>query len=240
VETTLIQLAYLVAAVLFILGLRNLSSPKTAALGNILAAIGMLIAIVATMLVQEVMSYGMVLAGLAIGGAIGGLAATRIEMTAMPQMVALLNGFGGAASALVAGAEAVSGVETGGIVPTAMVLSVLIGSMTLTGSLVAFAKLQELIGGAPVQYPLQQATNALIALGAVALCVMLAIDPGNLPMLGVLVAVALVFGVLIVIPIGGADMPVVISLLNSYSGIAACARALPPVRRASCSTTVRW
>jgi NAD(P) transhydrogenase subunit beta len=227
VATTLIQLAYLVAAVLFILGLRNLSSPKTAPLGNILAAIGMLIAIVATMLVQDVVSYGMVIAGLAVGGAIGAVAATRIEMTAMPQMVALLNGFGGAASALVAGAEVVSAAEAGmapgGIVPIAMVLSVLIGSVTLTGSLIAFAKLQELMGGAPVQYPLQQVSNALIALGAVALCVLLAIDPLNLPMFAVLVGVSLVFGVLIVIPIGGADMPVVISLLNSYSGIAACA-----------------
>ncbi|MBW2229070.1 MAG: NAD(P)(+) transhydrogenase (Re/Si-specific) subunit beta [Deltaproteobacteria bacterium] len=226
-STTLIQFSYLVAAVLFILGLRNLSSPKTASLGNFMAAVGMLVAIVATLLYQEVVDYPIVIAGIAVGGVLGAVVALRIQMTAMPQMVALLNGFGGVASALVAGAEVTTAVEAGveptGIVPVAMVASVLIGSVTLTGSLVAFAKLQELMRGAPIQYPGQQFVNALIALGAIGLCVVLATAPLDLSLFGVLTIVALLLGVLLVIPIGGADMPVVIALLNSYSGLAACA-----------------
>ncbi|MFP6639890.1 MAG: NAD(P)(+) transhydrogenase (Re/Si-specific) subunit beta, partial [Myxococcota bacterium] len=153
--TTLIQFAYLVAAIRFILGLRNLSSPKTAALGNRMAAIGMLIAIVATLVVREVVDYPIVVAGIVVGGLIGAVAATRIKMTAMPQMVALLNGFGGAASVLVASAEVFSrmlqaDVPTG-IVPSAIVASVLIGGVTLTGSLIAFAKLQEIMTGSPIR-----------------------------------------------------------------------------------------
>jgi NAD(P) transhydrogenase subunit beta len=224
--TTWIQLAYLVAAVLFILGLRNLSSPRTAPLGNIMAAVGMLIAVVATLLVQEVVGYGIVLAGVAVGSVIGAVMAMRIAMTAMPQMVALLNGFGGAASALVASAELLdaiqrTGVTPTGIVPLAIVLSVLIGTVTLTGSLIAFAKLQELVGGAAVTYPLQNVSNALIGLGAIALSAMVVYDPTNLMAFYGVVGIGLLLGVLLVIPIGGADMPVVISLLNSYSGIAA-------------------
>ncbi len=225
--TTLIQFSYLVAAVLFILGLRNLSSPKTASLGNAMAAVGMLVAIIATLLYQQVVDYTIVFAGVAVGSVIGAIAAVRVAMTAMPQMVALLNGFGGAASTLVASGEVFgnisAGVEPAGIVPTAIVLSVLIGSVTLTGSLIAFAKLQELMTGSPIQYPGQQYINALIAIGAVVLCVMLAMSPLDLTLLGAVVGVALLLGVLLVIPIGGADMPVVIALLNSYSGLAACA-----------------
>jgi NAD(P) transhydrogenase subunit beta len=225
---TLIQLAYLLAAVLFILGLSNLSSPKTAPLGNVIAAVGMLIAVVATLLTQGVVDYVTILAGIVLGSAIGAVLAQRIQMTAMPQMVALLNGFGGAASALVASAEVVSTIVEAeaaptGIVPLAIALSVLIGSVTFTGSFVAFAKLQELIGGAALTYPLQRASNAIIALGALGLCAAVVIEPWNLQALGGLVAVSLVLGVLLVVPIGGADMPVVISLLNSYSGLAACA-----------------
>ncbi len=221
-----IQLSYLVAAVLFILGLQNLSSPKTAPRGNLLAALGMLIAIVATLLVQDVVGYATVAAGIAVGAVIGAVLALRIAMTAMPQMVALLNGFGGAASALVAGSELLDavtrvGVAPTGIIPLAIVLSVLIGTVTLTGSLVAFAKLQELVGGAAVTYPLQQVSNALIGLGAVALAAMAVYDPTNLNAFYGVVGVGLLLGVLLVIPIGGADMPVVISLLNSYSGLAA-------------------
>ena len=147
-STDLIQFSYLVAAVLFILGLRNLSSPKTATLGNQMAAVGMLIAIVATLMVQGVVDYTVIVAGIVVGGLIGGVTALRIQMTDMPQMVALLNGFGGAASVLVAGAEVSSRITAGdvptGIVPGAIVASVLIGGVTLTGSLIAFAKLQEL------------------------------------------------------------------------------------------------
>ena len=225
--TTLIQFAYLVAAVLFIFGLRNLSSPKTAALGNKMAAVGMLIAIVATLMVSEVVDFPIVVAGIVVGGVIGAIAAIRIQMTSMPQMVALLNGFGGAASVLVASAEVfsrgVQGDEPMGIVPGAIVASVLIGGLTLTGSLVAFAKLQEVMTGSPIQYPGQQYLNGLLALGALVLCFMLAMSPLDPVLLWSLIGVSLLLGVLLVIPIGGADMPVVIALLNSYSGLAACA-----------------
>ena len=224
---TLVQIAYLAAAVLFILGLRNLSSPRTAPLGNTLSAIGMLVAIVATLLVQQVVSYEIVAAGMLVGGGIGAVMALRIAMTAMPQMVAILNGFGGAASGLVSGAELLRYARLGetpeGIVPTAIVLGALIGWVTFTGSLVAFAKLQELMRGAPITYPGQQVVNGLLAVGVIALCVLVALDPGELPLYWGVVGVAALLGVLLVIPIGGADMPVVISLLNSYSGLAACA-----------------
>jgi NAD(P) transhydrogenase subunit beta len=226
-NTTLIQFAYLIASVLFILGLRNLSSPRTASLGNQMAALGMLIAIVATLLVQGVVDYPIVIAGIVVGSLIGAVAATRIQMTDMPQMVALLNGFGGVASVLVAGAEVSSRITANaipeGIVPAAIVASVLIGGVTLTGSLIAFAKLQELMRGAPIQYPAQQYINALIALGTLGTCVVLGMDPLNLELFAALTALALLLGILLVIPIGGADMPVVIALLNSYSGLAACA-----------------
>jgi NAD(P) transhydrogenase subunit beta len=213
--STIIQFLYLVAAVLFILGLRNLSSPRTAVRGNQMAAIGMLIAIVATLLYSEVIGYGLVLAGIVVGGAIGALLATRIEMTAMPQMVALLNGFGGAASALVASAELLGagpGDELTGIVPFAIMASVLVGCVTLTGSLVAFAKLQELVGGAAVKYPMQGVVNGILGIGVLALCGVVMIDTGNIGAFYAVIGVALLLGVLLVIPIGGADMPVVISL----------------------------
>ncbi|MEN8181541.1 MAG: NAD(P)(+) transhydrogenase (Re/Si-specific) subunit beta [Myxococcota bacterium] len=224
---TLIQIAYLLAAVLFILGLRNLSSPRTAPLGNTLAAVGMLIAIVATLLVRQVVSYEVVAAGMVVGGVIGAILALRIAMTAMPQMVALLNGFGGAASGLVSGAELLRyarlGETPGGTVPSAIVLGALIGWVTFTGSVIAFTKLQEIMRGAPITYPGQRLVNGLLGLGLVGLCVAVAMDPSRLDLYWGVVGLAALMGVLLVIPIGGADMPVVISLLNSYSGLAACA-----------------
>ena len=223
----IIQSAYLVAATLFILGLRNLSSAKTAVTGNAQAAVGMLVAIVATLVDTSIVSYGVILAGIVVGALAGSVLALRIEMTAMPQMVALLNGFGGAASALVASAEIfgaeVTGATLEGIVPFAIVISVLIGSITLTGSLVAFAKLQELIGGAAIRYPGQQFVNGILGLGMLGLAGLVLVNTGNLNAFYALVGISLVLGVVLVIPIGGADMPVVISLLNSFSGIAACA-----------------
>ena len=229
----LVQFAYLAAAVLLIVGMRYLGSPKTAPRGNQIAAVGMLVAIVATLLVQEVVSYLTIFAGVVVGSAIGAVLATRIQMTAMPQMVALLNGFGGGASALVASAElfnyARAGEEPTGIVPLAIVIGALIGAITFTGSLVAFAKLQELMRGAAIVYPGQQIVNGLLGLLTIGLCVVVVGDPlalesdyGMAAYYG-LAALALLLGVLLVIPIGGADMPVVISLLNSYSGLAACA-----------------
>ena len=222
-----IQFAYLAAAILLIVGMRNLASPKTAPRGNQIAAAGMLVAIVATLLYSEVVSYVTIIAGIVVGSAIGGVLATRIQMTAMPQMVALLNGFGGAASALVASAELLNytraGEEPTGIVPLAIVLGVLIGAVTFTGSLVAFGKLQELVTGAAVVYPGQQIVNGLLGVVTLVLCAMVVMSPLELgPYYGV-VGLALLLGVLLVIPIGGADMPVVISLLNSYSGLAASA-----------------
>ena len=172
-NATVIQSAYLLAAVLFILGLRNLSSPKTAVRGNQLAAVGMLVAIVATLVNTEIVSYTAIIAGIVIGAAIGAVLAIRIEMTSMPEMVALLNGFGGAASAFVASAELLGAQETGanltGIVPFAIAASVLIGSITLTGSLVAFAKLKELVGGAAVTYPGQQFVNGALGVAVLGL-----------------------------------------------------------------------
>jgi NAD(P) transhydrogenase subunit beta len=228
VTNTLIQLAYVLAASLFILGLRMLSSPKSAPRGNLTAAVGMLIAVVATLVQSEVVDYRWIAAGALVGGVAGAVAALRIAMTAMPQMVALLNGLGGAASALVAGADLVATVVDKnsvpeGIVPTAIVLSVLIGSVTLTGSLIAFAKLQEVMTTAPITYPGQQVVNGLIGVGVIALGVMLVLDPTELMIFWALMGISLLLGILLVIPIGGADMPVVISLLNSYSGLAACA-----------------
>jgi NAD(P) transhydrogenase subunit beta len=227
VSPQLIQFAYLVSAVLLIVGMQNLASPKTAPRGNLIAAVGMGVAIVATLLVQGVVSYVTILAGVVLGTTIGAILATRIQMTAMPQMVALLNGFGGGASALVASAELLSYMraseEPTGIVPLAIVLGVLIGGITFTGSLVAFGKLQELVTGAAVVYPGQQFVNGLLGLLTIGLAAMVVMNPLVLgPYFGV-VALALLLGVLLVIPIGGADMPVVISLLNSYSGLAACA-----------------
>jgi NAD(P) transhydrogenase subunit beta len=227
VNDRLIQLAYLVAAVLLILGMRNLSSARTAPKGNRIAAVGMLIAIIATLLIQGVVDYTIVFAGIVVGSAIGAVLAQRIEMTAMPQMVALLNGFGGGASALVASAEFLSygreGATPEGIVPYAIVAGVLIGCVTFTGSLIAFAKLQELMGGAAITYPGQNIVNLLLGIGVLVLGAMIVMDTTALPPYWILVGISLLLGVLLVIPIGGADMPVVISLLNSYSGLAACA-----------------
>jgi len=227
VSPTLIQLAYLLAAVCFILGIRDLSSPKTAVRGNAVAAVGMLIAIVATLLTRGVVNFPVVLAGVAVGSAAGAILALRIQMTAMPQMVALLNGFGGAASALVSAAELLRYERAGELpnatVSTAIVLGALIGAVTFTGSLIAFAKLQELMRGRPITYRGQQIVNGLLAIGIIGLSVMVAMDPSQITAYWALFVGSLLLGVLIVIPIGGADMPVVISLLNSYSGLAACA-----------------
>ena len=223
-----IQLAYLAAAVLFILGLKGLSSAKTAVRGNTLAAVGMAIAVATALLDAGILGWEWMLAGVVVGGAIGALAAARVPMTSMPGMVALLNGFGGAASALVAGAELFGyrdlGQAPGAVVATAIVLGTLVGALTLTGSLIAFGKLSERLPGAPLVYRGQRIVNGLLGVGVLAVCGAVALDPmGASQEYWVLVGVALLLGVLLVIPIGGADMPVVISLLNSYSGLAACA-----------------
>jgi NAD(P) transhydrogenase subunit beta len=221
----LIELAYLVAAVLFIIGLKRLSSPATARTGNVLGAAGMLIAVVATLLHWEIVSYVWVIVGILIGAGVGVYMARMVKMTAMPQMVALLNGFGGGASALVAGDEylryAAGAIDPSLDVQATIMLSVLIGGITFSGSIIAFAKLQELVTGRAVTYPLQKPVNAVLFGGTFLLAAYLVAVAANLPLYIVLNVAALVLGVLFVIPIGGADMPVVISLLNSFSGLAA-------------------
>jgi NAD(P) transhydrogenase subunit beta len=222
-----IELSYLVAASLFILGLKKLGSPATARQGNLIAAIGMLLAVVATLLDRQVLNYQMIIVGLAIGSVLGAIAAYKIEMTAMPQMVGLLNGLGGAASALVAIGEfwrlLSSGAPLSIDATITIILGVLIGGVTLTGSFVAFAKLQGLLPGAPLTFPLQQPVNALLLIGFLVGSGYLLVAPTNLSVFLALVGLSLVLGVLFVLPIGGGDMPVVISLLNSYSGLAASA-----------------
>jgi len=221
--------AYLVAAVLFILGLKLLSSPKTARKGNITAAMGMLLAIVITLLDRNILDFTFVIAGLVVGGTIGAFLAYKVEMTAMPQMVGLLNGFGGAASTLVAYAEYLKMTAPGramsagvsGDVWVTISLSVLIGTITFTGSMIAFVKLQGLMKSAPILFKMQKQINGMMFLVTIALAVMFVLDPTDPTPLVAIIALSAILGVATVIPIGGADMPVVISLLNSYSGLAA-------------------
>ena len=223
----LINGGYLVAAILFIFGLKGLTHPRTAVRGNLLGSCGMLLAIVITLTDQGIVGFEIILIGLVIGAAIGAVLAVKIEMTSMPELVALFNGFGGIASVLVAGAALIENTLNGGIplvqVSVATAASGLIGAVTFWGSLVAFGKLKGLINENAVLFSGQQVINAVLAIIALALSVGVVIDPSNLILYWALVAVASLLGVLLVIPIGGADMPVVVALLNSYSGLAAAA-----------------
>lgn len=212
--------AYLVASVFFILGLKFLGSPKTARRGNLFGALGMLLAVIVTLTDQKIIDTTYIIGGLIIGSAIGLLIARTVQMTAMPQMVALLNGLGGGASTLVAYAEYIRMPESAIDVLIPITLSVLIGSVTFTGSLIAWAKLQGVMRGAPVLYPYQKHLNGLGVGIVLVLGIMFALDPGQWYLLFIILVLALILGVTTVIPIGGADMPVVISLLNSYSGLA--------------------
>ena len=217
----IIQLGYVVAAGLFIFGLKMLGSPDTARKGNAISAIGMLVAIVAALLDQGIVQYEYILGGMVVGGLIGAVAARTVAMTSMPEMVALFNGVGGAASGLV-GVAALS-IADGSFTYITIILSILIGGVTFTGSLVAYGKLSETIGSGAVTFGGQKFVNGLIVVGILASAVMFVMDPTNTKMLYTVVGLSLLFGIMVVIPIGGADMPVVISLLNSYSGLAACA-----------------
>lgn len=218
---TLIQFAFVASAALFIFGLKQLGSPATARRGNMISAVGMLLAIVAALLDQGIVEYQFILIGFAVGGAIGAAAARLVQMTSMPEMVALFNGFGGMASLLV-GWAALSP-EAGTFTLVTIILSILIGGMTFTGSLIAYGKLSETISSAAVLFNGQQIVNSIIVAGIVGSGVMFCLNPGDTFWLFMVIGLSLVFGVMAVIPIGGADMPVVISLLNSYSGLAACA-----------------
>lgn len=227
-----INLAYLVSSVLFILGLKKLSSPKSAPQGNQWAAIAMLIAVVATLLDQGVVSYGWIIIGLIVGGGVGAFMAKTVPMTDMPQMVAIFNGSGGGASLLVAVAafmEQVQIVEAGGesagvAWSVALLLSTFIGSITLTGSGVAFAKLQGLISEKAFKLPKHQLIGNVIGGVSALSAIIFVFSPESFGFLLFLVVIgSLLVGVMLVVPIGGADMPVVIALLNSYSGLAAAA-----------------
>jgi H+-translocating NAD(P) transhydrogenase subunit beta len=224
VSQNVVDLMYVVAAILFVVGMKRLSSPTTARSGNLLAAAGMVIAVVFTILLPEVAHYWLIAAGLAVGTAIGLVAARRVKMTAMPQMVAVFNGLGGGASVLVAVFEyrrlAPEEGALGGDVLGAALFSALIGAITFSGSLVAFAKLQELLPGRPLVFPGQQALNGLLLVTALAAGVGAGVAEQTV-WCYVLVLAALALGVLFVLPIGGADMPVVIAFLNAFSGLSA-------------------
>jgi len=217
-----IEITYLISSIFFIFGIKKLSSPKTARQGNLYSSIGMLLAIVVTLLDQNVLTYEWIIIGGVIGSLIGAVLALKIKMTGMPQMVGLLNGFGGGASLLVALSEyykitPIMPVNTG----IAIVLSLLIGSVTFTGSLIAFGKLQGIVTGKVVHYPGQHLINVLLFIFVLGGGVYVLMNPASASLVLIITIVALILGVLLVLPIGGADMPVAISLLNSYSGLAA-------------------
>ena len=214
---------YVLAAVLFILGIKKLSHPKTARNGNFIAASGMLIAILATLLSYGAIDLQMIFIGMIIGSIIGATFALKVEMTQMPQMVAIFNGFGGSASALVAAAEFLKTGDATTFTYSTIVISIFVGTLTFTGSFIAFGKLQGFISGQPIVFPGQQLINALFALGLLATGFFIVQEPNQMNYFYGVIIISAILGITLTIPIGGADMPVVISLLNSYSGVAAAA-----------------
>ena len=229
-----IEITYLVSSVFFIYGIKMLGSPKTARKGNLYASIGMFLAIAATLFDQQVLTFEWIIIGALVGSLVGVLLALKTPMTGMPQMVGMLNGFGGGASTLVALSEYFKinpnyPVDLGlpfnlpvdqGI---AMILSLLIGSVTFTGSMIAFGKLQGIVTGKVVKYPFQHPFNLILILVVLVAGVFVLMTPTSIPLVIIIVIISLILGVLLVLPIGGADMPVAISLLNSYSGLAGSA-----------------
>jgi NAD(P) transhydrogenase subunit beta len=220
---------YIVSFSLFIFGVRRGTHPTTAKQGNLIAATGMAIAVATTLLLDGIGNWGLIIGGLAIGAAVGVVASIRVQMTQMPQMVALYNGVGGGAVALIAWSEIRHGLALGEEIPldqlVPILFSAVIGSVSFWGSNIAFAKLQDLIPTRPLAIPGQQVINALLLAGILAACIVLGInndDPSQGLFIAVLVAAALL-GNLVVLPIGGADMPVVIALLNAFTGLAAAA-----------------
>ncbi|MCX2740239.1 NAD(P)(+) transhydrogenase (Re/Si-specific) subunit beta [Pontibacter anaerobius] len=224
----LIKIAYLVSSVLFIMGIKMLGKTATARRGNTLSAVAMFIAVVATLLNSQVLSFTEIFVTILIGSAIGLIVARRVEMTSMPEMVALFNGFGGASSVLVASSEYWRMAHEANasmplVVGVTVVISVIIGAVTFSGSLVAFGKLKGIINGRAIMFTGQHALNAALFVTALAASVLVVLNPNTEVWMLAVLGLALLLGILTVIPIGGADMPVVISLLNSYSGIAASA-----------------
>ncbi len=223
ISTNIENVLYLISASIFIIGLKKLSSPRTARSGNRLSALGMLIAIIATTLKYTDINIEWILVGLIVGATIGSVLARYVEMTAMPQLVALFNAFGGAASGLVAMYEVLYSADPSSEIFTlaAVSFATIVGAVTLTGSFIAFGKLQGIVTTKPVLLPIRNIINSIIAIAMIVIAIMMCLtetDTSNY--LYALVALSLLFGILIVIPIGGADMPVVVALLNSYSGIA--------------------
>ncbi|MDA0990692.1 MAG: NAD(P)(+) transhydrogenase (Re/Si-specific) subunit beta [Verrucomicrobia bacterium] len=227
---SVIAVSYIVASMLFVFGIKMLGSAKSARRGNLVSAVGMLIAIIATLLYKG-MSYQWIIVGMVIGSGIGAVAAKRVQMTGMPELVGLFNGFGGLASLLVAWAEfhGKRAIPIGGeeslttFTMVAIVLTALVGGVTFSGSMIAYGKLAEKLPGKPILYKGQQVVNGIVFLLALIFSlIFIANGGGAYAALIVVILVSLVLGVLSTIPIGGADMPVVICLLNSYSGIAAC------------------
>jgi NAD(P) transhydrogenase subunit beta len=220
---------YIVAFSLFIIGLKRGTHPTSAKQGNMIAAVGMAVAVATTLLLDGMGNWGLIVIGLAVGAGIGFVASVRVQMTEMPQMVALYNGVGGGAVALIAWSELRHGISLGGDIPLEelipTLLAAVIGSVSFWGSNIAFAKLQDLIPTRPLSVPGQQVINAVLLVGIVAACVDIAVnngDPSQALFIGILIAAALL-GNLVVLPIGGADMPVVISLLNAFTGLSAAA-----------------
>lgn len=223
-RVVLINVAYLIAAVCFIVGLKLLSSPATARRGNQIAALGMAIAVVATLFMPGLHNILLILIGLAIGAVIATFPARSVKMTAMPQMVAIFNGMGGATAALVSLVEFQHKADVGRGEILSIVLGVIIGSVSFAGSMIAFGKLQELISGRAITYPSQQLVNIIIGVAVVALAAIIVVlgqVSASYTLIVALFVAALVIGALIVLPIGGADMPVVIAVLNSMTGVAA-------------------
>ena len=212
---------YVLASVLFILGIKNLSHPKSARNGNFMAFIGMMIAIGITLVSYPELDYKIIAIGIIIGTVIGFLFALKVEMTQMPQMVAIFNGFGGAASALVAAAEFLKLGDLTSFTVSTIVVSVFIGTLTFTGSFIAFGKLQGFVSGQPIIFPGQQLLNGFFAIALLIIGIYLVNTPSEINYFYAVIIISSIIGITLTIPIGGADMPVVISLLNSYSGIAA-------------------
>ena len=214
---------YVLASVLFILGIKKLSHPKTARSGNFLSACGMFVAILSTLVANDNIDLQMIVLGMIIGSAIGALFAQKVEMTQMPQMVAIFNGFGGSASALVAAAEFLNSGSISTFTLASIMISIFVGTLTFTGSFIAFGKLQGFISGQPIVFPGQQALNAILAMTLLGFGIYAVITPSEINYFYGLIILSALIGITLTIPIGGADMPVVISLLNSYSGVAAAA-----------------
>jgi len=217
-----IDLAYIVSSILFIFGIKMLGKAETARKGNLLSAVGMLIAMVATLFYKEVVDYKLILAGVAIGGVIGFVWAKRVQMTGMPELVALFNGFGGLASVLVGWAEFEFGKNTDPVTQVAIYAAILIGGVTFTGSFVAYMKLAGKMSGRPTLFPGQKAVNAVL-FGALLVLGAIYVMQGPAWALYAIIVLSLALGVLGVLPIGGGDMPVVIAFLNSFSGLAGAA-----------------